>query len=113
MVLVKKDLNASRIAEKIGVKRPYISMVLNGKRGLTGENAEKIYLLLDKDPSLTFLCTSNAELDIERHWLFLFQDYTLRLQKAYEQQPAQEKGNILGELEELVVKYESNSKITK
>ncbi len=108
-ILAKQALSQAELADRIGMHGGELSRLLNGRRGLNGVIARKLYDALGKEDTLGFLIDEHfrgVQLPQEHLWDELYETHSFNLMTVYHRVPADIKGQIIGDLEKLVEKYQ-------
>ena len=111
--LIELGLKQKDLAKAIGVSQSTIVNIVTGKFSLNYELAKKIYDISNQDHSLSFLVSFESQTLTEsqpltgtkKSWEELYQDYVLNLNSIYHNQPTEQKGIIISELEKLIGRY--------
>lgn len=61
------DLNASQLAEKLGVTKNRIYLIIEGKRSITADTALRLGRFFGTGPELWLNLQKSYELDVARH----------------------------------------------
>ena len=92
------------LAQQLHITPTNFSRQLRGKAKIPTAVASELYTLLKKPEELVFLIQQSDHL--WKHWQDLYRTYTQTLEQSYLQRSPEERGKILGELEQLIRKYE-------
>ena len=112
--MVEIGLTQGDLAKIFGISQGAIAHIMTGRTKLKYEYAKKIYHTLNPDPlnpdpSLSFLVAFESEnetfIGTEKTWDSLYQEHIRNLRSIYHNQPSDQKGIIISELEKLIERY--------
>ena len=110
-VIKKKRFTLRELSRRVDiVSYSFINAILHGQKStFTSDLAIKFYEILD-DESLSFLLHPHVLVpqqnsSLEEEWKSIYTTLSNRLRTLYDNQPSAKKGEIIGELENLVEKY--------